>query len=107
MRIGDGGGDFQVDPAQLSGVAGDLGHAYDDFNTAIADDDMAYTDPSAFGDQAVGQAWQAFDGAWAGEMAETVEAIAEMVRNVETTAQRYQETEHAVTQNFLRIGAGR
>ena len=105
MRIGDGGADFQVDPALLGGVAGELGRAYDDFNTAIADDDMAYTDPSAFGDQAAGQAWRAFDGAWATEMAEYAEALAEMVRNVETTAQRYRETEHAATQNFLRIGA--
>jgi len=105
MRIGDGGADFQVDPAQLGGVAGELGRAYDDFNTAIADDDMAYTEQSAFGDHAAGRAWQAFDGAWTSEMAEYAAALAEMVRNVETTAQRYRETEQAVTQNFLRIGA--
>jgi uncharacterized protein YukE len=106
MRIGDGGDpDFQVDPAQLSGVAGDLGRAYDDFNTAIADDDLAYTDPSAFGDQPVGQAWQSFDEAWSSEMSTYQQALVEMVRNVETTAQRYQETEQAVTQNFLRVGA--
>jgi uncharacterized protein YukE len=105
MRGGDGGSGFQVDPAQLSGVAGELGRAYDDFNTAIVDDDMAYTDPSAFGDQAVGQAWQAFDSAWTSEMADYAAALAEMERNVETTAQRYQETEQAVTQSFRGIGA--
>ena len=105
MRIGDGGSDFQVDPARLGGVAGELGRAYDDFNTAIVDDDMAYTDPSAFGDAAVGQAWQAFDRAWASEMSTCAEALAELVRNVETTAQRYQETEHAVTAGFVGIGA--
>jgi uncharacterized protein YukE len=105
MRIGDGGSDFEVDPAQLGGVAGQLGRAYDDFNAAIADDEAVHTDPSAFGDQAVGQAWQAFDAAWAGEMSMYAEALAETVRNVETTAQRYRETEQAVTQNLRGIGA--
>jgi hypothetical protein len=117
MRIGDGGSDFQVDPEQLGGVAGELGRAYDDFQTAIVDDGMAFTEPSAFGDAAVGQAWQAFgdaavgqawqafDGAWTGEMAEVSAALAEMVRNVETTAQRYRETEQAITRNLNGIGA--
>ncbi|HTJ66231.1 MAG TPA: hypothetical protein VL551_01760 [Actinospica sp.] len=105
MRIGDSGSDFEVDPAQLGGVAGRLGRAYDDFNTAIVDDDSAYTDPAAFGDPTVGQAWQSFDSAWAAEMSTYAEALAEMVRNVETTAQRYRETEQSITENLRGIGA--
>jgi uncharacterized protein YukE len=108
VRIGDdGGSDFQVDPAQLTGVAGQLGKAYDDFNTVLADYyGAACTDTeTVFGDAAVGQAVTAFNTAWGSELEVYVEALAEMVRNVSTTAQRYQETERAVTQGFTGIGA--
>jgi len=105
MLAPDGGGDFQVDPAQLGGVAGQLGKAYDDFDTAIVDYDTVGVDQSAFGDSTVGQAWTAFNAAWGSEMSVYLEALAEMVRNVSTTAQRYQETETAVTRNLTRIGA--
>ena len=108
MLIEEGdGADFQVDPGQLTGVAGQLGRAYDDFNTVIADYDGAActADASMFGDATVGQAATAFNTAWAAELEVYVEALAEMVRNVSTTAQRYQETERAATQAFSRIGA--
>ena len=107
MLIGDdSGSDFQVDPAQLSGAAGQLGRAYDDFNTALVDYyGAACEDASVFGDATVGQAATAFNTALASELELYVEALAEMVRNVSTTAQRYQETERAVTQGFTRIGA--
>jgi hypothetical protein len=103
----DGGSDFQVDPAGLTGVAGQLGRAYDDFNTVIVDYyGAADADGSnVFGDPTVGQAATAFNTAWGAEFEVYVEAIAEMVRNVSTTAQRYQETERAVTQNLHGIGA--
>jgi uncharacterized protein YukE len=109
VRIGDDdGSDFQVDPAQLTGVAGQLGKAYDDFNTALADYYGAACTAdteTVFGDAAVAHAATAFNTAWGSELELYVEALAEMVRNVETTAQRYQETERAVTQGFTGIGA--
>ena len=61
---------FQVDPASLSGAAAQLGHAYDDMNTAIAYYASAgATAPAAFGDFGTADAWSSFDSAWSDEPA--------------------------------------
>lgn len=59
MLVDPGGGSgFEVDPAQLAGVAGQLGKAYDDFTTAMNDyiGDECY-DPAVFGDSGMAAAW--------------------------------------------------
>lgn len=106
MRIDPGGGDgFQVDPAQLGGVAGQLGHAYDDFNTAITDyAGTACYSQSDFGDFGMGAAWSDFDGAWAGEMNVLDSAIAELIKKVTTTAGNYSDNEDNVAGSLKRIG---
>ncbi|HEY3867797.1 MAG TPA: hypothetical protein VGM10_05585 [Actinocrinis sp.] len=105
MRIDPGGGSgFQVDPASLSGVAGQLGRVYDDYNTVIADfyDSLCYS-ADAFGDSGVGQAWTAFNTAWGSELSVDSDALAEAVRKVSTSAQLYQETEDNVTAAVNRV----
>jgi hypothetical protein len=106
MRVDPGGGSgFAVDPAQLKGAAGQLGRAYDDFNTAI--DDYAGAecyDQSAFGDFGMGAAWSAFDSAWAGEMGVTSAAISELIGKVNTTADNYSGTEDHVTGAIKSVG---
>jgi Excreted virulence factor EspC, type VII ESX diderm len=97
--------DFSVDPAALGGVAGRLGRAYDDMNQAVAD----YTgsvchSPAAFGSATIGRAWSAFDGAWALELGVFTEAIAELIKKVETTAQNYRETDSAVRAQVGSVG---
>lgn len=92
-----GSSDFSVDPAALGGVAGQLGRAYDEMNQAVVDyTGSACYSSGAFGTATVGRAWADFDSAWAGELSVFSEAIADLVKKVETTAQNYQETEAAV-----------
>ena len=100
-----GGVGFRVDPAGLTGVAGQVGKAYDDLNGAIADfhggDGLP---PDAFGDSGVADAWVAFSAAWSHELSLTREALAELVRKVSTTAQRYEEGEAAIVASVNRAG---
>jgi hypothetical protein len=107
MRVDPGGGDgFQVDPAQLGGVAGELGRAYDDFNTAITDyAGTACYSQSDFGDFGMGPAWSNFEGAWAGEMNVLDSAIDELITKVRTTAINYRDNEGDVAGSFSRIEA--
>lgn len=106
MRVDPGGGDgFQVDPAALGGVAGQLGRAYDDFNTVITDyAGTACYGQQDFGDFGMGPAWSNFDGAWAGEMNVISSAIAELIRKVNTTAAAYTDNESNVAGSFDTIG---
>lgn len=106
MRVDPGGGDgFQVDPAGLGGVAGQLGRAYDDFDTAITDyAGTACYSQADFGDFGMGAAWSNFDGAWAGEMDVLDEALAELIQKVNTTKANYTDNESGVAGSFDRIG---
>jgi hypothetical protein len=106
MRVDPGGGDgFQVDPAGLGGVAGQLGRAYDDFDTAITDyTGTACYSQADFGDFGMGAAWSNFDGAWAGEMDVLDEALAELIQKVNTTKANYTDNESGVAGSFDRIG---
>lgn len=107
MRVApDGGSGFQVDPASLSGVAGQLGRAYDDYNNVIVDFfGTACYGADVFGDAGVGQAWTAFNDAWTNELNLSSAALAEAVEKVSTSAQLYQETEDSVTGIMKRAGA--
>lgn len=106
MRVDPGGGGgFQVDPAALGGVAGQLGRAYDDFATAITDyAGTACYSQADFGDFDMGSAWSNFDGAWAGEMDVLDEAIGELIRKVNTTGANYTANEGDVAGSFDKIG---
>jgi hypothetical protein len=105
MRVDPGGGGFQVDPAQLGGVAGQLGRAYDDFGTAMTDyAGAACYAPAAFGDFGMGPAWSNFDGAWSAEMAVLDAAIAELITKVDTTKANYTDNEGDVAGSFDTIG---
>ncbi|HEX4223072.1 MAG TPA: type VII secretion target [Pseudonocardiaceae bacterium] len=106
MRVDPGGGDgFEVDPAQLGGVAGALGRAYDDFNTAITDyAGTACYSQSDFGDFGMGPAWSNFDGAWAGEMGVLDAAIEELIKKVDATAGNYSTNEDDVAGSFGKVG---
>jgi hypothetical protein len=106
MRVDPGGGNgFQVDPAGLGGVAGQLGRAYDDFETAITDyAATAGYNQQDFGDFGMGPAWSNFDGAWAGEMSVLDSAIAELIKKVDTTAANYSGNESDIAGSFERIG---
>lgn len=106
MRVDPGGGDgFQVDPASLGGAAGQLGRAYDDFDTAITDyAGTACYSQQDFGDFGMGPAWSNFDGAWAGEMGVLNSAIAELIKKIDSTAANYTENESGIADSFDRIG---
>jgi hypothetical protein len=106
MRVDPGGGDgFAVDPAQLSGVAGQLGEAYDDFNRAITDySGNACYSQSDFGDFGMGSAWSNFDGAWAGEMNVLDSALAELIQKVKLTNINYRDNEDEVAGSLNKIG---
>jgi hypothetical protein len=105
IDLGDGTG-FDVDPAQLSGVAGQLGKVYDDYNTALADFDSGpCVADGVYGDSGVAQAANSCFGAWAQELSFTQSALHEMVEKVSTSAQLYQETESTITGNLRRVAA--
>ena len=96
---GDGSG-FAVDPATLSGVAGELGKSYDDLNNGYVDlltTVYAGDDNSVFGDPDVVTAWNAFSSAYLSEFDEDIAAVSELITKLLTTAQRYAETDAAVT----------
>ena len=101
-----GGGGFEVDPAQLGGVAGQLGTAYDDLGTASADyAGLECYAESDFGDFGMGAAWSAFDGAWAAELGLLSSAVAELIGKVDTTAGNYGANEGTVAGLFGSIGS--
>jgi hypothetical protein len=90
----DGG--FGVDLGRLGGVAGQIGQAYDDLTTAIAQygqDSAAAVD---FGCEVAG-AWSAFDSAWAQELNVLSQAVTEMVGKVQAAAANYAGAESSNT----------
>jgi hypothetical protein len=102
----DGGTGFDVDPAQLTGIAGRMGKVYDDYDTALADFESApCVADGVYGDSGVAQAADSCFSAWAQELSFTLSALQEMVEKVSTSAQLYQETESAITGNLRRVTA--
>jgi hypothetical protein len=80
---------FSVDPASLHGVAGQIGKAYDDLNTAITRYGGSQpATPGDFGSE-VSPAWSNFDGAWAQELDVLSLATMEMIGNVSNAATGY------------------
>ncbi|HEV2634335.1 MAG TPA: hypothetical protein VGX23_04250 [Actinocrinis sp.] len=103
--VGAGPG-FQVDPAGLAGMAGRVGRAYDDFGGAVVGfREGGGSFPSAFGEFGVGDAWTSFNAAWSSELDVTRSALAELIRKVSTTAQRYEEAEATVIASVHQAGA--
>jgi hypothetical protein len=86
VRVPDGG--FSVDPAELGGVAGQIGVAYDDLTTAINQYGQGSAAPGDFGSEVAGS-WSAFDGAWAQELNVLGLAITEMASKVHTAGTNY------------------
>lgn len=102
MRVDPGGGNgFTVDAVQLNEVARQLGRAYDDMNTALANYGGASCyDASAFGDFGMRDAWSGFDSNWAGELSTISQAIDELSTKVVATTNNYTSTEGGVTDVF-------
>ena len=95
--VPDGG--FSVDLAELGGVAGQIGVAYDDLTTAI--NQYGQETPSAgdFGSQVAGS-WSDFDGAWAQELNVLGLAITEMVSKIHTVGTNYSTADSANVRNI-------
>lgn len=87
---GDG---FEVDPARLDGVAGELGRCYDDFSEAAQEFSRGGSG-SSFG--AIQGAWASFDSAWSDELLTTKTAIAELIGKVSSTADTYRDADYQV-----------
>ncbi len=103
---GSGGLLFQVDPASLSGAAGQLGQAYDDMNTAIAYYASAGTSaPAAFGDFGMADAWSSFDSAWSDELSVTAAALQELSQKVAASSVVYTHNESRTVSSFHAVGA--
>ncbi|MGW4771304.1 hypothetical protein ACWEO2_25075 [Nocardia sp. NPDC004278] len=71
---------FEMDPDRLPGVAGRLGHIFDDFADTMLP--LATTDvtEAQLGDPDVGKAWTAFHEAWSAEAKTAAGAFAEFVQ---------------------------
>jgi hypothetical protein len=95
--VPDGG--FGVDLAQLGGVAGQIGVAYDDLTTAITQYGQETPAPGDFGSEVAGS-WSAFDGAWAQELNVLGLAITEMVSKVHAAGANYAATDSASTRDI-------
>jgi hypothetical protein len=108
MRVDPGGGDgFSVDPASLSGVAGQVGRAYDDYNTVIVYFCGADV-PSGteLGQDGVPAAWSAFESAWSAELSTTSLALAELTRKLQATSDNYRANEAKVAEGIAGVGGG-
>ena len=92
VRVPDGG--FSVDLAELGGVAGQIGVAYDDLTTAISQFGLQAPSAGDFGSQVAGS-WSAFDGAWAQELNVLGLATTEMASKVHTVGTNYSAAESA------------
>lgn len=84
--IPDGG--FTVDLAQLGGVAAQVGVAYDDLTTAIAQYGQEAPAPGEFGSEVAGP-WSDFDGAWAQELNVLGLALTETAGKVHAAGANY------------------
>jgi hypothetical protein len=92
VLVPDGG--FSVDLAELGGVAGQIGVAYDDLTTAIGQYGQESASAGDFGSQVAG-AWCSFDGAWAQELNVLGLATTEMASKVHTAGTNYATAESA------------
>lgn len=101
MLIPDGG--FSVDPAELGGVAGQIGVAYDDLNTAIGQYCQEVPAPGDFGREVAGS-WSDFDGAWAQELAVLSEALNETASKVHAAGANYSAAESVNTRDADSVG---
>ena len=98
MRVAPDGG-FSVDLAELGGVAGQIGVAYDDLTTAITQYGQEAASSGDFGSEVEG-AWSDFDGAWAQELNVLGLAITEMASKVHTAGTNYASADSANTRNI-------
>jgi len=94
--VPDGG--FSVDLAELGGVAGQIGVAYDDLTAAINQYGQETPSAGEFGSQVAG-AWSDFDGAWAQELNVLGLAITEMASKVHTAGTNYATSDSANVRN--------
>jgi hypothetical protein len=94
---------FSVDPAQLHGVAGQIGRASDDLNTAINQFGGDYPDPAEFG-TGVSGAWSNFVGAWAQELNTFGLAVTEMITKVQTAGADYAGADAKTTRAVQSVG---
>ena len=100
MRVGPDGG-FSVDLAELGGVAGQIGVAYDDLTTAITQYGQEAPSAGDFGSEVAGS-WSNFDGAWAQELNVLGLAITEMASKVHTVGTNYATADSANVRNVGR-----
>ena len=109
MRVDPGGSDgFSVDPASLSGVAGQVGRAYDDYDTVIVYFCGTGDTPSGteLGQDGVPAAWSAFESAWGAELSTTSLALAELTRKLQATSENYSTNEAKVAGAIAGVGGG-
>jgi hypothetical protein len=97
QAVPDGG--FSVDLAELGGVAGQIGVAYDDLTTAISQYGQESSSAGDFGSQVAGS-WSAFDGAWAQELNVLGLATTEMASKVHTAGTNYATADSANVRNI-------
>jgi hypothetical protein len=95
--VPDGG--FSVDLAELGGVAGQIGVAYDDLTTAISQYGQETPSAGDFGSQVAGS-WSDFDGAWAQELNVLGLAITEMASKIHTVGTNYSTADSANVRNI-------
>jgi hypothetical protein len=98
MEVAPDGG-FSVDLAELGGVAGQIGVADDDLDTAITQYGQEAASAGDFGTEVAG-AWSDFDGAWAQELNVLGLAISEMASQVHTAGTNYTTADSANTRNI-------
>jgi len=89
-------------------VAGQVGRAYDDYNTVIVyfcgSDSLSGAD---LGQDGVPAAWAAFESAWAGELSTTRLALAELTRKLQATSANYSANEAALAGAIAGAGGAR
>lgn len=94
---------FSVDPALLGGAAGQIGKAYDDLTTAIAQySGQDSPSPADFGSE-VGSAWSNFDDAWAQELKVLGLALTELTSKVHSAAASYSGAESSNTHAVAKL----
>jgi|GEM_PF-4972658 len=98
------GTEFAVDPAGLQGVTGEVGRVYDDVNAAVTDwGGATVLSVQALGDPGIASAYSGFMQAWSTETNLTESALGELVKNLSTAKQLYEETEYASAEQFDRL----
>lgn len=101
MRVPDGR--YTVDLAQLGGVAGQIGLAYDDLNTAITQYGQEVASPGDFGSE-VASSWSGFEDAWLQELNVFSLALNETAEKVHTAGANYAAAESANIKDIDSVG---